>query len=151
MRILMAVVVTGLIAALAAGIGRAADGTSEGKIAELAAELAAFKDQAARSEARLSALTARLEHAERAALIAKAAIAEQLAQPVLLLVGMGPCPTGFKRIETRVLILTRARTSANGHLFDEAGLPYEDPPGVGDNVYRDLDFCFRPANSVTLD
>ena len=82
---------------------------------------------------------------------AKLAIEKELAQPMLLLVGTGPCPTGFKRIVTRVLILTRARNPENGHLFDEAGLTYEDPPGVGDNVYRDLDFCYRPANAVGLE
>jgi hypothetical protein len=117
---------------------------AEAQLARLAAAIDA-------GEERLQRLEASIARALTTAEAAKAAIAAELAQPMLLLVGMGPCPAGFKRIETRVLILTRARNAENGHLFDMAGLPYEDPPGVGDNVYRDLDFCFRPANSVKLD
>ncbi len=105
----------------------------------------------AAAEQRISELQSRLVSVAVTADSAHTAIARELAQPMLLLVGRGPCPSGFKRIVTRVLILTRARNAENGHLWDEAGLTYEDPPGVGDNVYRDLDFCFRPANSVTID
>lgn len=108
-------------------------------------------ERLAAAEHRIAELEQRLATVAETAAVAKSAIARELSQPMLLLVGMGPCPSGFKRIATRVFILTRARSAENGHLWDEAGLPYEDPPGVGDNVYRDLDFCFRPANSVTLD
>jgi hypothetical protein len=118
---------------------------------ERAAEVAALGERLAALEERVQSLEAARVKASAATARTQAALERDLAQPMLLLVGMGPCPHGFKRIATRVLILTRARTSENGHLFDEAGLTYEDPPGVGDNVYRDLDVCFRPANAVGLE
>jgi hypothetical protein len=108
-------------------------------------KLQQLTDRLATQEARIAALEAELARVSGTAEGARLAIEKELAQPMLLLVGTGPCPEGFKRIVTRVLILTRARNPENGHLFDEAGLTYEDPPGVGDNVYRDLDFCYRPA------
>ncbi len=117
----------------------------------LAAEVAKLNERLAAQEARIGALKAELAKTSAVAARTQAALARDLAQPMLLLVGTGPCPFGFKRIVTRVLILTRARNPENGHLFDEAGLMYEDPPGVGDNVYRDLDFCFRPAKAVGIE
>jgi hypothetical protein len=107
--------------------------------------IAALSERLASQERRIATLEAEVARTSALAQAMQAAIARERAQPMLLLVGTGPCPEGFKRIVTRVLILTRARNPENGHLFDEAGLTYEDPPGVGDNVYRDLDFCYRPA------
>ncbi len=112
--------------------------------AELTAGLAKLTERLAAQEQRLAGLEMELVKA-------KAALTRDLAQPMLLLVGDGPCPYGFERIVTRVMILTRTRKPENGHLFDAAGLTGEDPPGVGDNVYRDLDFCFRRANAVGIE
>jgi hypothetical protein len=119
--------------------------------AERVAEMVALGERLTALEQRIQTLEAELAKTADSTARTQAALERDLAQPMLLLVGMGPCPHGIKRIATRVLILTRARTSENGHLFDEAGLTYEDPPGVGDNVYRDLDFCLRPANAVGLE
>ena len=101
-------------------------------------------------EARIDALEAKLETTTKTADVAKAAIAHELAQPMLLLVGDLPCPDGFKRIVTRVMILTRAMNPMRPEQWIAAGLPEEERLGVGDNVYRDLDFCYRTANSVVL-
>ncbi|MFO1173104.1 MAG: hypothetical protein U1E49_19330 [Hyphomicrobiaceae bacterium] len=118
---------------------------------DVAAMLAALDARVAAQEKRIATLEAELETTKADAALTRSALARELAQPMLLLVGTGACPHGFTRIVTRVLILTRARNPENGHLFDAAGLTYEDPPGVGDNVYRDLDFCFRPANTVGVE
>lgn len=118
---------------------------------DVAATLAALDARLATQEKRIAALEAELAATKASAAGTRSALERELAQPMLLLVGTGACPHGFTRIVTRVLILTRARNPENGHLFDAAGLTYEDPPGVGDNVYRDLDFCFRPANAVKID
>ena len=112
--------------------------------ADEAAEIAKLNERLSAQEQRLVSLETELAHT-------KAALARDLAQPMLMLVGTGPCPHGFTRIVTRVLILTRKRNAENTALFDAAGLTEEYPPGVGDNVYRDLDFCFRPANAVGID
>lgn len=101
-------------------------------------------------EARIAALEAKLETTTKTADTAKAAIAHELAQPMLLLVGDLPCPDGFQRIITRVMILTRAMNPMKPDQWIAAGLPEEERLGVGDNVYRDLDFCYRTANSVIL-
>lgn len=138
-RLLLAFAVIGL----ASGSARAAD--------DVAATLAAVDARLAAQEKRIAALEAELAATKASATRTRSALERELAQPMLLLVGQGPCPYGFTRIVTRVLILTRARNAENGHLFDAAGLTYEDPPGVGDNVYRDLDFCFRPADAVKVD
>ena len=118
---------------------------------DIAATLAALDARLAAQEKRIATLEAELAATKASAALTRSALERDLAQPMLLLVGTGACPHGFTRIVTRVLILTRARNPENGHLFDAAGLTYEDPPGVGDNVYRDLDFCFRPANAVKVD
>lgn len=138
-RILLAVAVI----SLGAGYARAAD--------DIAATLAALEARLAAQEKRIATLEAELAQTMASAAGTRSALERELSQPMLLLVGTGACPHGYTRIVTRVLILTRARNPENGHLFDAAGLTFEDPPGVGDNVYRDLDFCFRPANAVKVD
>lgn len=119
--------------------------------ASLAGDVAKLTERLDAQEQRLQTLEAELAETSSRAAQTRSALERELAQPMLLLVGTGPCPHGFKRIVTRVLILTRARNAENGSLFDQAGLMYEDPPGVGDNVYRDLDFCFRPANAIGIE
>lgn len=137
--------------AAAAGTGVSGDDAVLRQLERTAADVASLKAEVAGNKALIADLSARLAVAEKAASLAKAAIMNELAQPMLLLVGEAPCPSGFKRIGTRVFLLTRPRTRENAMLFDQAGLVWEDQPGVGDNVYRDLDFCFRMANSVKLD
>jgi uncharacterized coiled-coil protein SlyX len=132
-----------VIVAMGNGYASASDGLAE--------TLATLNQRLAAQESRIATLEAELAKTAASAANTRSALERELAQPMLLLVGTGACPHGFMRIVTRVLILTRARNLENGHLFDAAGLTYEDPPGVGDNVYRDLDFCFRAANSVRLD
>jgi hypothetical protein len=78
------------------------------------------------------------------------AVAKELAQPMLLLVGEGDCPDGFERVQTEVMLLTGPRTPKNSTLIDAAGLADEEQMGVGSRVYRYLDFCFRAANRVVL-
>ncbi len=118
---------------------------------DLAAEFAKLNDRLAAQEQRIGALEAELAKTAVSAAQTRAALERDLAQPMLLLVGEWPCPYGFKRIETRVMILTRSRTAITGPLFDQAGLSGEDPPGVGNNVYRDLDFCFRLPKAVGIE
>lgn len=137
------VILTVAVINIGAGPVRAAD--------DIATSLAAFDARLAAHEKRIATLEAELARTTATAAGTRSALERELSQPMLLLVGTGACPHGYTRIVTRVLILTRARNPENGHLFDAAGLTYEDPPGVGDNVYRDLDFCFRPANAVKVD
>lgn len=117
----------------------------------LAAEIAKLTERLASQEQRIDALEAELAKTSASGAATRAALERDLAQPMLLLVGEWPCPYGFKRIETRVMILTRSRTAKTGPLFDEAGLSGEDPPGVGNNVYRDLDFCYRLPKAVGIE
>lgn len=117
----------------------------------LATEVAKLNERLAAQEQRIGALEAELAKTSASQASTRAALERDLAQPMLLLVGEWPCPYGFKRIETRVMILTRSRTAKTGPLFDEAGLSGEDPPGVGNNVYRDLDFCYRLPKSVAIE
>ncbi len=136
-----------LLALVVIGIGGAGAHAAD----DLVATLAALDARVAAQEQRIAMLEAELAATKASAAHTRSALERELAQPMLLLVGTGACPHGFTRIVTRVLILTRTRNPENGHLFDAAGLTYEDPPGVGDNVYRDLDFCFRAANAVKVD
>ena len=117
----------------------------------VAAALAKLDQRLVAQEQRIVALEAELAKTATSAAQTRAALERDLAQPMLLLVGEWPCPYGFKRIETRVMILTRARTEITGPLFDEAGLSSEDPPGVGNNVYRDFDFCYRLPKAVGIE
>lgn len=138
----------GALAALATGALALADTGStsnvEQRIASLEQELTRLREHAAGLEARLAT-------AESVAAATRTALSRELAQPMLLLVGTGPCPAKFKRIDVHALMLTRQRTEETGPLLDEAGLTYEDPQGVGYNAFRGFSFCFRPGGSTSLE
>lgn len=130
--------------ALGAVAGAAVPDNLEERLAAIAGTFTALHERIAADEARLIALEEMVRKV-RSRLVA------ELDQPMLLLVGRGPCPQNFKRIDTRVLILTRTRNAETGVLLDEAGLTYEDPPGVGNNVYRDFSLCYRPPKTGRIE
>ena len=110
---------------------------------QLAAALAKTHDKLQALEAEVAKLST--DNAKT-----REALARELAQPVLLLVGEGRCPLGFERVQTEVLLLSGPRTAKNSALLDAAGLADDEQVGVGSRVYRYLDFCLRAANSVTV-
>ena len=107
------------------------------------------EDELAALKSRLAALEARLAGVGAKADATHAALSRELAQPVLLLVGEGPCPAGFERIPVEVMINTGPTTRKISAIIERAGLGDAEQPGVGARVFRYMDFCFRPAGSVT--
>lgn len=102
-------------------------------------------------QSRVTVLEAKLAAIASSAERTRTTLARQLAEPMILLVGTGPCPAGFTRINTRVFLNSRPRTPETGPLLDAAGIPDEEQPGVGYNVSRDFFLCFRRANSASMD
>lgn len=119
-------------------------------IAVLRQEVAALRQAASASQARLAALEATVTSLAEAARSTREALAREMAQPMLLLVGEGACPAGFERIPLDAMLLTGPRTLQTQEIIERAGLANEHQPGVGPRVYRHLDFCFREAHSVRL-
>jgi hypothetical protein len=129
----------------------AAGASTDERVARLESMLATLQQRVAASDAHIADLEARLALTSKAATAAKTAIASEMSQPMLLLVGSGPCPNRFTRIPTRVLLTTRAATPETVSLLIAAGIPWEEQPGVGYNVHRDFYLCFRAASQVRLD
>jgi hypothetical protein len=140
----LGLIVLTALAAVACHPASAADPDSQqAGIEQLRADLAAIQDRLKSLEAdvaRLSASTASTRES----------LANDLAQPMLLLVGEGPCPFGFERIKVEAMLLTGPRTIKNTDLIDAAGLADDEQVGVGSRVYRYMDFCFRAAGAIKL-
>ena len=119
-------------------------------IASLKQEVAALRLAAQEQEGRLAALEATIKSLAETTHSTREALAHELAQPMLLLVGEGACPAGFVRIPLDAMLLTGPRTLKTQEIIERAGLANEHQPGVGPRVYRHLDFCFREGNSVRL-
>ena len=113
-------------------------------------QVAALKDELASTSARLKSLESQLGALIASAKATRDTLAQELAQPMLLLVGEGRCPAGFDRVGTELMLLSGPRTPKNSALIDRAGLADDEQMGVGSRVYRYLDFCFRAANSVVV-
>lgn len=113
-------------------------------------QVAMFKAELAATTARLKSLESQLGALTASAKATRDTLAQELAQPMLLLVGEGRCPAGFERVGTELLLLSGPRTPKNSTLIDRAGLADDEQMGVGSRVYRYLDFCFRAANSVAV-
>ena len=113
-------------------------------------QVAALKAELAATSARLTSLESQLSALTASAKATRDTLAQELAQPMLLLVGEGRCPAGFDRVGTELMLLSGPRTPKNSALIDRAGLADDEQMGVGSRVYRYLDFCFRAANSVVV-
>jgi hypothetical protein len=124
--------------------------TPEQRIVALQTQLEATSQTLAAATERLKKVEAEVAEVAATARLTHDTLARELAQPVLLLVGDGKCPSGFERVRTDVLLQTGPRTVKNAALIDRAGLADEEQIGVGSRVYRYLDFCFRAAGTVTV-
>lgn len=143
--------IVGFVTVLAAGVpsvGTAAE--ADPQMARLQADLIAVQKALAVAETRQAAADKAIAELTALARSTRDALASELAQPMLLLVGDGACPAGFKRVKTEVMLLSGPRTAVNSDLIDRAGLADDEQVGVGSRVYRYLDFCFRAANTVTV-
>ena len=119
-------------------------------LASLKQEVAALRRTGEERDARLAALETTVRSLAETGRSTREALARELAQPMLLLVGEGKCPAGFERIPLDAMLLTGPRTLKTQEIIERAGLANEHQPGVGPRVYRHLDFCFREGNSVRL-
>jgi hypothetical protein len=130
--------------ATAGTAARGADpAATESELHRLATELAATQDRLKSLESDIARLSAATQSTHDA-------LAAELAQPMLLLVGEGECPTGFTRVKVEAMLLTGPRTPKNSALIDAAGLADAEQVGVGSRVYRYLDFCYRAANAFQM-
>ena len=123
---------------------------ADAAIASLKQEVAALRRTGEERDARLAALETTVRSLAETGRSTREALARELAQPMLLLVGEGKCPAGFERIPLDAMLLTGPRTLKTQEIIERAGLANEHQPGVGPRVYRHLDFCFREGNSVRL-
>lgn len=119
-------------------------------IAALKQDVAALRQVASATKARLEALEATVASLTTTTRSTREALARELSQPMLLLVGEGACPSGFENIPLDAMLLTGPRTLKTQEIIERAGLANEHQPGVGPRVYRHLDFCYREAGSVRL-
>ena len=113
-------------------------------------EIERLNNELSAAKARLTALEAEVARLSALGQSTRDTLANELAQPMLLLVGDGQCPTGFARIKVEAMLLMGPRTAKNSDLLDAAGLADDEQQGVGARVYRYLDLCYRAPGAVTV-